>query len=70
MSADLQKAVSPLRLDFHVFSSDRKRRIIFINGAEFKEGMSVKENLNIIRIVPDGAVMEWKDEKFLLTVQD
>jgi general secretion pathway protein B len=66
----LRKEVAPLRLDFHVYSTDRPRRIVFINGQEYREGMSIRNNLKLVRIVPEGAVMEWKGRQFLLTVRD
>jgi general secretion pathway protein B len=66
----LRKEVAPLRLDFHVYSTDRPRRIVFINGQEYREGMNIRNNLKLVRIVPEGAVMEWKGREFLLTVRD
>ena len=70
ITGGLRKEVSPLRLDFHVYSMDRQRRIVFINGQEYREGMRVRNNLEVVRIVPEGAVMEWKGRQFLLTVSD
>jgi hypothetical protein len=70
ITGGLRKEVSPLRLDFHVYSMDRQRRIVFINGQEYREGMLVRNNLEVVRIVPEGAVMEWKGRQFLLTVSD
>ena len=70
ITGGLRKEVSPLRLDFHVYSTDRQRRIVFINGQEYREGMRIRNNLEIVRIVPEGAVMEWKGRQFLLTVSD
>ena len=70
ISGGLRKEVAPLRLDFHVYSTDRPRRIVFINGQEYREGMSIRNNLKLVRIVPEGAVMEWKGRQFLLTVRD
>jgi hypothetical protein len=32
--------------------------------------MRVRNNLEVVRIVPEGAVMEWKGRQFLLTVSD
>ena len=66
----LRKEVEPLRLDFHVYSTDRPRRIVFINGQEYREGMSIRNGLKLVRIVPEGAVMDWKGRQFLLTVRD
>ena len=70
MAGGLRKEVAPLRLDFHVYSTDRPRRIVFINGQEYREGMSIRNNLKLVRIVPEGAVMEWKGRQVLLTVSD
>ena len=70
ITGGLRKEVSPLRLDFHVYSTDRQRRIVFINGQEYREGMRIRNNLELVRIVPEGAVMEWKGRQFLLTVSD
>jgi type IV secretory pathway VirB10-like protein len=70
ISGGLRKEVEPLRLDFHVYSSDRPRRIVFINGQEYREGMSIRNGLKLVRIVPEGAVMDWKGRQFLLTVRD
>lgn len=70
ITGGLRKEVSPLRLDFHVYSMDKQRRIVFINGQEYREGMRIRNNLELVRIVPEGAVMEWKGRQFLLTVSD
>jgi hypothetical protein len=67
---DYQRSVSPLHLDFHVYSTDRSRRVIFVNGGEYSEGEQVKRDLEVVRIVPEGAVMEWQGERFLLTTFD
>lgn len=66
----LRKEVQPLRLDFHVYSTDRQRRIVFINGQQYREGRRIRNNLELVRIVPEGAVMDWKGQQFLLTVMD
>jgi hypothetical protein len=70
MDKSLRDSVSPLRLDFHVFSTDRRRRIVFLNGKEYREGDEVRNNLEVVRIVPEGTVMAWKNERFLLTIED
>lgn len=70
LDENFRKRVSPLRLDFHVFSSDRQRRVVFLNGQEYREGAQVKENLQVVRIVPEGAILAFGDQRFLLTVKD
>ena len=68
--ADFIRKVQPLHLDFHVYSSDISRRMVYINNREYAEGDRVKSSLTIVRIVPQGAVMQWNQKAFLLTAQD
>ena len=68
--ADFIRKVQPLHLDFHVYSSDISRRMVYINNREYAEGDRVKSSLTIVRIVPQGAVMQWQQKSFLLTAQD
>jgi hypothetical protein len=62
--------VQPLHLDFHVYSADPDRRMVYINNREYEEGDQLKSNLRILRIVPEGAVMQWRQQSFLLTARD
>ena len=68
--ADFIRKVQPLHLDFHVYSSDISRRMVYINNREYAEGDRVKNSLKVVRIVPQGAVMQWNQKAFLLTAQD
>ncbi|MEN8214323.1 MAG: general secretion pathway protein GspB [Pseudomonadota bacterium] len=68
--ADFIRQVQPLHLDFHVYSPDSSRRMVYINNREYEEGDHLKNNLKILRIVPLGAVMQWKQQTFLLTARD
>ena len=64
------RKVQPLHLDFHVYSPDSSRRMIYINNREYEEGDRLKNGLQVVRIVPRGAVMQWNRQSFLLTSQD
>ena len=68
--ADFIRKVQPLHLDFHVYSSDASRRMVYINNREYEEGDHLKNSLKVVRIVPQGAVMQWNQQTFLLTAQD
>ena len=68
--ADFIRQVQPLHLDFHVYSADASRRMVYINNREYEEGDQLKRNLKILRIVPEGAVMQWQQQPFLLTARD
>lgn len=68
--ADFIRKIQPLHLDFHVYSSDISRRMVYINNREYEEGDRLKNGLKVVRIVPRGAVMQWNQQTFLLTAQD
>ena len=68
--ADFIRKVQPLHLDFHVYSSDVSRRMVYINNREYIEGDRLKNSLIVVRIVPRGAVLQWNQQLFLLTAQD
>ncbi|HBH35631.1 MAG TPA: hypothetical protein DDW45_04400 [Gammaproteobacteria bacterium] len=68
--ADFIRKVQPLHLDFHVYSFDISRRMVYINNREYAEGDRLKNSLKVVRIVPQGAVMQWNQQSFLLTAQD
>ncbi|MEA3303603.1 MAG: general secretion pathway protein GspB [Pseudomonadota bacterium] len=68
--ADFIRKVQPLHLDFHVYSPDISRRMVYINNREYEEGDRLKNSLKVVRIVPQGAVMQWDQQSFLLTAQD
>ena len=68
--ADFIRKVQPLHLDFHVYSSDISRRMVYINNREYAEGDRLKNSLKVVRIVPQGAVLQWNRQLFLLTAQD
>ncbi len=68
--ADFIRKVQPLHLDFHVYSSDISRRMVYINNREYEEGDRLKNSLTVVRIVPRGAVLQWNQQLFLLTSQD
>lgn len=68
--ADFIRKVQPLHLDFHVYSSDSSRRMVYINNREYEEGDRLKNSLTVVRIVPQGAIMQWNQQSFLLTAQD
>ena len=68
--ADFIRQVQPLHLDFHVYSADPGRRMVYINNREYEEGDQLKSGLRILRIVREGAVMQWRQQLFLLTARD
>lgn len=67
---DVQTAISPLDLQVHVYDEDPRRCFVMINGATYAVGGEIKPGLRLEDIVPEGVVMDWKGERFLLTPRD
>ena len=59
--------VPPLHLDLHVYSSATQQRFIFVNSRKYKEGDTLQEGPVIEEITPDGAVLNFRGNRFKLT---
>lgn len=55
-----------LRLELHVYSTQRQDRFVFINSAKYREGDTTPEGAAIEEITPDGVVMSARGSRFLL----
>jgi general secretion pathway protein B len=55
-----------LRLDLHVFAARPQDRFVMINMHKLHEGESLPEGVRVDSITPDGAVMSYNGQKFLL----
>lgn len=58
-----------LRLDVHVYSSVATERFAFINGHKYVEGQTLAEGPHLERIVQDGVVLSYRNQRFLLPRQ-
>jgi len=66
----VQKAVAPLILQVHVYDDDPQRCFVMINGNTYTAGGEIKPGLHLDAIVPEGVVLLWKGQRFLLTPRD
>jgi len=55
-----------LNLDLHVYAPNPANRFIFINGRRLTEGASLPEGATVVQITPEGAVLEYRGQRFLL----
>jgi general secretion pathway protein B len=55
-----------LRLDLHVFAARPQDRFVMINMHKLHEGESLPEGVRVDSITPEGAVMSYNGQKFLL----
>jgi general secretion pathway protein B len=58
-----------LRLDVHVYSSAANERFAFINSRKYVEGQMLSEGPRLERIVQDGVILSYRNQRFLLPRQ-
>lgn len=61
-----QQSLPPLHLDVHSYSADPAHRFVVINMQRYQAGDTLKEGPKVVRIVPDGVVLEYHGQEFLL----
>jgi len=54
------------RLDIHVYSEDPKDRFILVKLKKYREGEQLDSGLVLEEILPDGMVMSYQGERFLV----
>ncbi|MGH8378382.1 MAG: general secretion pathway protein GspB [Gammaproteobacteria bacterium] len=61
-----QQSLPPLHLDVHSYSANPAERFVVINMQRYQTGDTLKEGPKVIAIVPDGVVLEYNGQQFLL----
>ena len=59
--------VPALNLDLHVYSTKPAERMVFVNSRKYREGDTLQEGPVVQTITPDGAILEFRGNKFLLS---
>jgi general secretion pathway protein B len=59
--------VPALNLDLHVYSTKPTERMVFVNSRKYREGDSLQEGPVVQQITPDGAILEFRGSRFLLS---
>lgn len=67
MPQDFQRALPALAVTIHVYSHDQSQRILFINNREYRKGSQIDGGIRVEDIVPDGAVLSFRGERFKLS---
>ena len=67
MPQDFQRALPALAVTIHVYSHDESQRILFINNREYRKGSQIDGGIRVADIVPDGAVLSFRGERFKLS---
>jgi len=63
---EFQRQLPELVVTIHVYSPVASQRILFINNREFRRGDQILEGLRVEEIVPEGAVLSFRGERFRL----
>lgn len=56
----------PLKQSLHLFAQQPADRAVIIDGRRLREGDLVSDGLRLVEIRRDGAVLEWREERYLL----
>jgi len=56
-----------LNLDLHVYSTKPTERMVFVNSRKYREGDTLQEGPVVQTITQDGAILEFRGSRFLLS---
>jgi len=66
LPAEFRSSLSLPRLDLHVYSEVPQNRFIMVSLRKFREGERLESGLLLEEILPDGMVMSYRGERFLV----
>lgn len=61
-----QQSLPALHLDVHSYSQNPAERFVVINMQRYHKGDTLKEGPKVTAIVPDGVILEYQGQQFLL----
>lgn len=65
---DLRAAIPQLTMNAHVYSSTPGRGFVMINGKKYRRGDKLAEGPDVVHILPDSVVLNYRGTDFLLPV--
>jgi general secretion pathway protein B len=63
---DFRNRLDLPRLDLHAYSEEPQNRFILVNLKKYREGEKLESGLVLEEILPDGMVMSYQGERFLV----
>lgn len=66
LAAQAAEGLPELSMDLHIFSADRSKRAVFINGRRYTEGATLAEGPVVEEITREGAVLNYRGRRFVL----
>jgi len=61
-----RQSLPELKLNMHVYNADPARRFVIIDGTRAGEGQPIGQGLDVAEIRPDGIVLRYQNQAFLL----
>lgn len=68
MPPDYRADFPALKIEIHVYEKAPQQRFVMVNGRRYREGERLNEGPQLVEIVPDGLVLEFRGEKVLYTL--
>jgi general secretion pathway protein B len=68
MPPDYRADFPALKIEIHVYEKSPQQRFVMVNGKRYREGERLNEGPQLVEIVPDGLVLEFRGEKVLYTL--
>ncbi len=69
LPSELAAGLPELTVDLHIFTDDIAKRAVFINGRRYTQGATLTEGPKVEEITRDGAVLNFRGRRFLLSRQ-
>lgn len=69
MPQSFRNSLPALNMNAHVFSTNPQRGFVLINNKRYRIGDYLAEGPELVDILPDGAVLKYRGQSFLLPVQ-
>lgn len=64
----LGQALPEANVNLHVFDNDPSRRFVLLNGQRLREGERSTNGLQVVRITPEGVLLNHLDATFMVTI--
>lgn len=66
MPPDFQKSLPEMVVNIHVYAANQAERILYINNRQYQAGDKVRDDVVVEEIVEDGAVLNFRGQRFKL----
>jgi len=68
LPVEVQRRLPEIQFTLHVYAQDPAQRMVKVNGRIAREGQYVGTSLRLDQIVPDGVILSFEGQKFMMKV--